>query len=222
MPSIFSNLPSTHLDLVGEQPAHVAGFVAEEALGVDAEDALAAFLVGGRHAVDHRPLRPGVVRSTRVGRAREDLELVDSRRALPVHGAEAVGAGVAATDDHHLLAARGDRRLVDVALLHSIRKRQELHRLMDASELAPGDRQVAPRRRTRGEHDRVELLVELVDRDVDADLDSGTELGALGPHLLEPALEVPLLHLELGDAVAEQPADAIGALEHDHVGARRG
>ncbi len=85
------------------------------------------------------------------------------------------------------------------------------------AELAPRDGQVAPRRRTRGEHDRVELLVELVDRDVDADLDCGTKLGALASHLLEPALEEPLLHLELGDAVAEEPADAIGALEHDHA-----
>ena len=35
----------------------------------------------------------------------------------------------------------------------------------------------------------------------------------LGLHLLEPAVEVPLLHLEVGDAVAEQAADPVGALE---------
>ena len=45
----------------------------------------------------------------------------------------------------------------------------------------------------------------------------GAELGALGLHLLEPALEVALLHLELGDAVAQQAADPVGALEHDDV-----
>ena len=28
---------------------------------------------------------------------------------------------------------------------------------------------------------------------------------------------MPLLHLELGDAVAQQAADAVGALEDDHV-----
>ena len=40
------------------------------------------------------------------------------------------------------------------------------------------------------------------------------ELGALGPHLLEPTVEVALLHLELGDAVAQQATDAVGPLEH--------
>ena len=43
------------------------------------------------------------------------------------------------------------------------------------------------------------------------------ELGALGLHLREAPVEVALLHLELGDAVAQQPADAVGALEHDDV-----
>src|SRR5690606_2824591 len=47
---------------------------------------------------------------------------------------------------------------------------------------------------------------------VAADLDTGAELGALRAHLLDTAVDVPLLHLELGDAVAEQAADAVGAL----------
>ncbi len=45
----------------------------------------------------------------------------------------------------------------------------------------------------------------------------GAELGALRLHLRDAPIEVALLHLELGDAVAQQPADAVGALEHDHV-----
>ena len=36
-------------------------------------------------------------------------------------------------------------------------------------------------------------------------------------HLREAAVEVALLHLELGDAVAQQAADAVGALEHHDV-----
>ena len=36
-------------------------------------------------------------------------------------------------------------------------------------------------------------------------------------HLVEAAVEVALLHLELGDAVAQQAADAVGPLEDDHV-----
>ena len=42
----------------------------------------------------------------------------------------------------------------------------------------------------------------------------GAELGALRAHLLDAAVDVPLLHLELGDAVAQQAADAVGALVH--------
>ena len=53
---------------------------------------------------------------------------------------------------------------------------------------------------------------QLVGGDVDADVDAGAELRALGAHLLEPAVEVALLHLELGDAVAQQAADAVGPL----------
>ncbi len=42
------------------------------------------------------------------------------------------------------------------------------------------------------------------------------KLGALGPHLVEAAVEVALLHLELGDAVAQQAAEAVGPLVDDH------
>ena len=46
-----------------------------------------------------------------VGRAGDDLELVDAR-AQPwrCDGAQAVGAGVAAADDDHVLAVGGDER----------------------------------------------------------------------------------------------------------------
>ena len=57
---------------------------------------------------------------------------------------------------------------------------------------------------------------------IDADLDAGTELGALRLHLPETTIEDPLLHLELGDAVPQQPADAIGAFEHHDVVTRPG
>ena len=55
-----------------------------------------------------------------------------------------------------------------------------------------------------------------------ADGGVGAELGALGLHLGEAPVEVALLHLELGDAVAQQPADAVGPLEHDDVVAGAG
>ena len=45
------------------------------------------------------------------------------------------------------------------------------------------------------------------------DIRARAEDDPFGFHLLEPTVEVSLLHLEVGDAVAEQAADAVGALE---------
>ena len=88
---------------------------------------------------------------------------------------------------------------------------------MDAVELAAGDRQVAPGGRAAGQHHRVELGAQLVRGDVDTDVDAGAEFGALGPHLVQAAIQVALFHLELGNAVAQQPADPVGALEDRHL-----
>ena len=45
----------------------------------------------------------------------------------------------------------------------------------------------------------------------------GLKTDPLGLHLGEPAVDVVLLHLEVGDAVAEQAADPVVALEDDDV-----
>ena len=66
-----------HLDLVRPQRAHVAVVVADEALGVDREDPLAALFVGRRRALHQRPRRPRVGVGADVGRPGQDLELVD-------------------------------------------------------------------------------------------------------------------------------------------------
>ena len=138
--------------------------------------------------------------------------------ALTVRGTQAVGPGVATTDDDDLLALRRDRRLAVgvehfVALLDPVGPRQVFHRLVDAAELATRNRQVARFGRAPGQHDGIELGAQLGGRDVDADVDAGPEPSALGLHLGQPAVDVALLHLELGNAVAQQPADAVGALE---------
>ena len=44
----------------------------------------------------------------------------------------------------------------------------------------------------------------------------GAKLGAFGFHLFDTSFDVLLFHLEFGDAVAQQPADAIRSLEHEH------
>ena len=105
---------------------------------------------------------------------------------------------------------------VDVALLHAVAPRQVLHRLVHADELAPGDRKIAPRGGAARERDRVELL-EVADGHVVADVRVRLETRALGLHLRDAPVEVALLHLELGDAVPHQTADAVGALEHGDV-----
>ena len=84
--------------------------------------------------------------------------------------------------------------------------RQELHGEMDAVEVAAGDRQVARLLGAAGENDRVVLLQQLGDVEFDADMDVAVEGDALGLHLRDAAVDVVLLHLEVGDAVAEQAA----------------
>jgi hypothetical protein len=77
--------------------------------------------------------------------------------------------------------------------------------------------QVARPLRPPGQHHRVELAHQLVDGDVGADFHAGPERDALRRHLRHAAVDVMLLHLEVGDAVAQQPADPVVLLVEDHV-----
>ena len=195
--------------------AHAAVLVADEPRRGHRVDTLAAFLVRGRHAEDLRPLRPWVVGGARVGRAGQDLELMHRSGALAMHRAEAVGAGVAAADDHDMLAGRGDEVVIrnHVAFAAAVLERQELHREMDALQIASRNRQVTCHRDTARQHHGVELRAQTVGADGPSGILAGAEHDALLLHDAEPAIEHGLLHLELGDAVAQQPADAIGPLE---------
>ncbi len=94
------------LDVDQLQRPHPTVAVVDEALGRDGEDPLATLLVRARDAVGHRVRRPRLGVGTRLGRSRQDLELRHRGRALTVRGAQAVGAGVAAADDDHVLALR--------------------------------------------------------------------------------------------------------------------
>ena len=49
------------------------------------------------------------------------------------------------------------------------------------------------------------------------DVDVRLELHALGHHLFQPAVENVFFQLEVGDAVAQQSAQPIVLLEHDHL-----
>src|SRR5580700_5143495 len=116
---------------------------------------------------------------------------------------------------------RGDGlRVAGIAL---VLLRQKIHRKMDTVEVAAGHFEVAWQFRPTGQCQRVEFREQPVDADIDPDLHRGTELDPLRRHLLDPAIDQVLLHLEIGDAVAQQPADAVGLLEQGHrmAGARQ-
>ena len=48
-------------------------------------------------------------------------------------------------------------------------------------------------------------------------MDPGAEHHALGPHLIDAPIDEVLFHLEVGDPVTEEPADAVVALEDGDV-----
>ena len=97
----------------------------------------------------------GFARRARVRRRRHQLDLRDRRRALAQRGAEAVGAGVAAAEDDHALAAR--RRATaparspptDLVLLDEV-----VHREQHAGELAARHVELARALRADRDHAR--------------------------------------------------------------------
>ena len=112
------------------------------------------------------------------------------------------------------LGARPRRLAADAAVL----LRQEIHGEMDAVELAPGDRQVARLLGAAGEHHRVVVGERALSAArFDADMGVVVEDHALGLHLRHAPVDVMLLHLEVGNAVAQQAA-GLGVLLVDvHV-----
>ncbi len=153
-----------------------------------------------------------------------------------MHRAEAVRSGVTATEDDDVLRARGDRRLGDRALACEVRTLQVVHRDVHAGELAARHLEVARPRRADREDDRVVLVEEgLRGQHGRAGSRGAVHLGAvrsddrpcpqdraLGLHLGEAAVDHRLLELELRHPVAEQPSDALGALDDDDLVARAG
>jgi hypothetical protein len=140
---------------------------------------------------------------------------------LAVHGAETVGAGVAAADDDDVLAGRRDGRgCVGWVSDPAVAPVQVVHREVHAVELAAGHRQVARHARADRQHDRVERPAQLVDGDVAADVDAAAQLDALGEQLLHAPLDDALLDLEVRHAEAAEAARGLVTLEQHDVVAR--
>ncbi len=84
---------------------------------------------------------------------------------------------------------------------------------MDALQLAARHLEIAGPAGAAGQDHRVVFRLHPIDRQVYADVDLRAERHAFLLHQRQPAIQDLLLHLELGDAVAQQPADAIGLFE---------
>src|SRR5690606_13230189 len=117
---------------------------------------------------------------------------------------------LAGCDDGHVARDR-------VARAAAILLLQEVHREVDAAELAARNREVPRDARAAAEADGIVVTSELFTGNVHTDVDTGLEGHTLFGHLLDPSLDEPLLHLEVGNAVGEQPAEPIVSLEHGHV-----
>ena len=148
--------------------------------GRDRVNAIAAFFVSRRGAEDVRPQRPRIVGGALIRRCRHQLELRHRRRALAMHGAEAIGAGIAAADDDDVLAGGVDPRHI-VAFAVAVLLRQVIHREVHALQLAAGHVQIARLAGAAGEQDRVELAAQIGGRDVFADVDAACGTPRLRP-----------------------------------------
>ena len=129
------------------------------------------------------------------------------QRSLPDRGADAVGAGVAAADDDNAAAARiGSPAAAGSPLTRRFCCGKKSMAKWMPSSSRPGTG------RSRGfsappvRDDRIVVGNELVGGEVDADMRAVVEHHALGLHLRDAAVDVMLFHLEVGNAVAKQPA----------------
>src|SRR6266702_7258125 len=193
------------------QLLNIAVLITGELDAVDAPVAEPALFVGALGAELKRPERPGSGCCSYFRRFGHDLELVNALGALTKAGAQAVRARIATADDQHALIFRADRRsLVEyVAFTAAVLLRQKLHGEVNALKFAAGDVQVAWMLGPACQQDRIIVLGERFHGHIDANVSIGHERDAFGAHLLDSAVNNVLFQLEIGNAVAQQSADAV-------------
>ena len=149
------------------------GLVADEFFGADeilprvgAEEG-GGFLLAVIELVDLGPLRPGIVGGAFQRRLGQNLELHQASAAVPHRGADAIGAGVAAADDDHVLSLGGDvigrRRDRESSRLLVLAVRNSMAKWIPLSS-RPGTLQIARLGGAAAQDDGVELLEELRSR----------------------------------------------------------
>ena len=190
------------------------------------ELAVAALLqrVGGLQPPRLR--RPGgEVVAAALGNRRVDVEQADLLGALTHCVGDAVHAGVTTADDDHVLVLGGDhvlgRGLAPLPPLGAghgaVALVEVLHGEVDAVEVAARDLDVALDPGADRQNYGVVVAAQVLDADLDPDLDVAAELDPLGREHVSATLDDPLLELGVGNAEAEQPAEALVALEDDHL-----
>ncbi len=149
----------------------------------------------------------------------QDLQLGDRLTALSDRRADTVGTGVAAADDDDVLAGCGDGRVGrnGVAGNALVLLRQEVHRKMYAVQIAARDRQIPRLLGSAGQGDRVEGLQQFLCADIGTDVAGGPEGNAFGLHLLDAAVDKAFFHFEVGNAIAQQSADAVALFEQGYI-----
>jgi hypothetical protein len=147
-------------------------------------------------------------------RLRHDLDLRDRGSPLPGGRPNAVRPGIAPADHHDVLAlgrdrvAAGRRRLI-VARAALVLLRQEIHREMDAVQPAARHCQVARPFGPAGQRHRIVIRQQRVDRHGHAHFDIRAKLDTFGRHLRHALVDQMLFHFEVGNAVAQQPANTV-------------
>src|SRR4051812_27551151 len=104
-----------------------------------------------------------------------------------MRGAQAIGARVAASDNHDVLAGRKNLAGDAIAFANSILLGEKIHGKMDSLQLAPRHGEISSPFGATGEQDRVKFFSQILYRYALADMRIGTELNAFGRHLLDPA-----------------------------------
>ncbi len=208
------------VDPGGGKLAHPAAG-AGKGLGQNAPAPLASFLVRAGGPQDLGPGGPGRFGIASLGRLRQDFDLVHRPGPLADRGAHAVAPGVAAADDHDVFVLGVDRQVAEggdgVAGHAAVLLGEKIHGEVNALQVAAGD---VERPRLAGPHrqaDGVEHLPQVPAGEVLADVHARLELDPLGHHLLQAAVDDSLFQLEVGDAVAQKPPEAVVLLEDDHL-----
>ena len=120
-----------------------------------------------------------------------------------------------AADHQHVLVFGVDRRPSAGAVKQPTGVGGEIfHRLVDAVQLAAGNRQVARLGGPAAQHDGVKLLAQVGSGQVAANLHAGMKLDAGTAHQVDAAIHQGLLQLHVRNAVHQQSADAVGTLVH--------